>query len=58
MYTTKELCIFASNFLMSTINFLLDGEPESLESAVAALEPIAKEYVEKWNKEEKEQVGW
>ena len=35
---------------------LLDGEPKSLETAVAALEPIAKEYVAKWANEEKEQV--
>ena len=35
----------------------LDGEPKSLESAVAALEPIAKEYVTKWEKEEKEPVS-
>jgi len=43
---------------MSTINFSLDGEPKtkSLESAVATLELIAKEYVEKCNKEEREQI--
>ena len=37
--------------------FYVDGEPKSLESAVAALGPIAKEYIAKWEKEEKEQVS-
>lgn len=37
---------------------LLDGDQKNLDSAVAALEPIAKEYVTKWQTEEKEQVNY
>lgn len=36
---------------------LPDGEIENLVSAVAALKPIAEEYVKKWESEEKEQVS-
>ena len=48
---------FYSWWSLIRIFIVLDGEPKNLESAVATLEPIAKEYVTKWKSEDKEQVN-
>ena len=34
----------------------VDGEQEEMDKAMKVIEPVAKEYIEKWKKENKEQV--
>jgi len=41
-------------FIVSPVH--LDGDQDEMDKAVKVVEPIAKEFIEKWKKENKEQV--
>jgi len=53
VYVLKYVSL-GSKVILSTI--CVDGEKEKMDEAVTIVEPVAKEFIEKWKKENKEQV--